>query len=260
MANSPIRELARGGTTLAQLRRAMAATAQVIGVEGQALFPALCHSCGQAAAQAVPITRSFLLYVEGSGDSSNETQPLVETLAIPLCQACQTQRGSMQQGPPPWLPVQRIFSQPTGPAGLVVIAISCLFFKDALLEFRLFPLLLGLLPLGVGLSLILPAWKKTRYMALAKPTAIDQNFDFTPILSLPYEPAWRAYYFALPEVANRFQQANQHQLWDAHGQAAKEAAKERKVQEARSFRKVGLILIPIVLWYLWDEFFSDLLR
>ena len=262
-----LRALAKGGTTLEQLRAAIvnaAPDANLILLQtanDHLHFPPLCPNCEKPAASKLKIERVFLLYVYKSDDSPNETVPVINTLEVPFCNECQQQQRAQQVRPGPWTPLKRIVSESEGFAGMVVIAISFLFLSAALKSFTLTPLLLAFLPLSVGYFLLRPVWKKSKHMSLPKPTAVDLAFDFTPCLSLEFEPAWRAFQFRSQSYAEAFRQANSHQLWNPLSSAAKSAAKKRNQVSSKSAWIIGSILLACVLYLIWRDglvqFLSD---
>ena len=254
-----LRALANGGTTLEQLRAAILKAppeANIVLLESPdetLLFPPVCPNCGKPATSNLHMERVFLFYVYRGGDAKNETVPCISTLDVPFCNDCLEQQRTHQTEPSRWTPIKRIFSEAEGFAGLVVIAISCLFLAEVLKRFSLIPLLLACLPLSVGYFLIWPVWQKSKYMSLAKPTNIDLAFDFTPFLSLDFEPAWRAFQFRSQSYAEAFRQANIHQLWNPKSPEAKSASRKRKRALNKSNWIVGAIVLAIVLYMIWQE-------
>ncbi len=263
-----LRALAKGGTTLDQLRAAIfnapPETNLVLlqSLDDSLRFPPICPNCEKPASSRLKIERVFLFYVYKSDDSPNETVPSINTLEVPFCNECQQQQRARQTLPSPWTPLKRILSESEGFAGLVVIAISFLFLSAALKSFTLTPLLLACLPLSIGYFLLRPVWKKSEHMSLPKPTTIDLAFDFTPFVSLEFEPAWRAFQFRSQSYAEAFRQANSHQLWNPQSPAAKSAAKKRNRVSHKSAWIMGAILLAFVLYMIWKDglvnFLSDL--
>lgn len=263
-----IRALANGGTTLEQLRAAIfkappeANLVLLQSLDETVVFPPVCPNCAKPATSNLHMERVFLFYVYRGSEAKNETVPSINTLDVPFCNGCLQQQRAHQTEPSPWTPIKRIFSEAEGFAGLVVIAISYLFLAEALKRFSLFPLLLACLPLSVGYFLIRRVWQKSKHMSLTKPTNIDLAFDFTPFLSLDFEPAWRAFQFRSQSYAEAFRQANIHQLWNPKSPEAKSASSKRKRALNKSNWIVGAILLAIVLYMIWQEglvnFLSDL--
>jgi hypothetical protein len=258
-----IRALASGGTTIEDLRNAVLAAAPEANLvllrykEGKLRFPPSCPNCGQVANSRLKIERPFLIYVYNSGDSGNYTEPSIDVLEVPFCATCVRRQDTEQVAPGPWTPVKRIFSEAEGFAGLAVIGISGLFFSSALRTVSLFPLLLGCLPLMIGIWLIRPVWKKSHYMSLPQPTNIDMAVDFTPTLGMAHEPGWRAFQFRSGEYAEQFQAANARLLWSPHSEEARSAAELRQKDQAKSNLIAWVFGGAVLLWILWVEVLKD---
>lgn len=267
-ASFDLRALAKSGITVEQLRAAIrnappeAKLVLVQSPDDTLRFPPLCPNCGKPATSTLHLERVFLFYVYRGDDSKNETVPTINTLEVPFCEDCQQQHRSRQIEPSPWTPLLRIISEAEGFAGLVVIAISFLFLQAAIKQFSLIPLLLACLPLSVGYFLIRPVWQKSKHLSLPKPTDIELAIDFTPFVSLEYEPAWRAFQFRSQSYAEAFRLANNNQQWNPHGSEAKSASKKRKQASNKSTWIVGAVLLAFVIYMIWDEglvnFLSDL--
>lgn len=194
------------------------------------------------------LERTFIFYVHGEGDSSSHTIPCIDWFEVPFCEACAQLDASQRVPPSPWTPLLRIVSEGQGFAGLVVIAISGLFFSEALKRLALVPLVMGCFPLLIGLGLIRPIWRRSQYMSLPRPSEVGLAFDFTPLLSLDHEPAWRAFYFRSPLYAAQFGQLNAAQIWDPQGPAAEAAAVQRKQDDKRGTWFAAAIVAALVLW------------
>ena len=86
--------------------------------------------------------------------------------------------------------------------------------------------------------------------------------DFTPVLSLDYEPHWRAFLFRSPRYAALFRQINGPELWDPKSNQAKSAAAQRRKESNRSTWITGAIMLAIMAALIWyegpAEFFSSL--
>jgi hypothetical protein len=258
-----IRALARGSTTLEGLRSAVLEAGPEANLallrydDGKLSFPMVCPNCGSVADSRLRIKRPFLIYVYNTGDSGNYIEPSIEVLEVPFCESCVRRHGAEQTTPGPWTPLKRILSESEGFAGLVAVAISSLFFSSAIAPFRLAPLILGSLPLMIGLWLIRRVWKKSDHMSLPQPTSVDSTFDFTPYLGLAHEPPWRAFQFRSAEYAEKFRSANAERLWSPHGDEAKSAAALRAKDEEKSNRIAWLFGGVLLLWFLWSEVLKD---
>ena len=258
-----IRALASGGTTHDALRNAVLAAKPEANLvllrfkAGNPRFPPSCPNCGQVANSRLKIERPFLIHVYKSGDSGNYTEPSIDVLEVPFCAACVGLQCSAQTAPGPWTPVKRIFSEAEGCAGLVVVGISGLFFSSAVQSLSIFPLLLGCLPLMIGIWLIRPVWKNSYYMSLPQPTNIDMAIDFTPNLGLAHEAGWRAFQIRSGEYAEQFRSANARQLWSPHSVEARSAAELRAKDRTKSKLIAWVIGAALLLWILWVEVLKD---
>lgn len=96
-------------------------------------------------------------------------------------------------------------SDANGFASLVVMATAGLLLRSAVTRLSLFPLLLAAMPLSVGFWLLRSTWQRSRHMSVPKPTGVDLAVDFTPSISLPFEPHWRAFHFRSRHYASREQ-------------------------------------------------------
>lgn len=225
-----IRELAGGGTTLEGVRSAVLAAGPEANLvmlrydDGKLSFPPICPNCGSAANSKLRIERPFLIYVYNSGDSGNYTESTIQVMDVPFCGTCIRRQSAERVMPGPWTFVKRIFSESQGFAGLVAIAISGLFFSDAVTRFRLAPLIMGSVPLMIGIWLIRPVWKKSYHMSLPRPTNVDLAIDFTPYLGLAHELGWRAFQLRSAKYAEQFRVANAERVWNPQGAEAKSAA------------------------------------
>ncbi len=262
-----LRALAKSNITIEQLRSAIRKAppeANLVLLQSQdetLRFPPVCPNCGKPATSTLHIERVFLFYVYRGSDSKNETVPTINTLEVPFCNDCQQQHRAQQVEPSPWTPLLRIVSEAEGFAGIFVIAISFLFLQAAIRQFSLTPLLIASLPLSVGYFLIRPVWQKSRHLSLPKPTNIDLAIDFTPFVSLEFEPAWRAFQFRSQSYAEAFRLANNDQQWNPRGPEAKSASKKRKRTSNKSMWIIGAILLAFLVYAIWDEglvnFLSD---
>ncbi len=254
-----IRSAAKASLTLEQLRSELFRAPQssnllfVRSDRKRPVFPALCPNCESPANTSIAVERIFILWLRSDDDTPNDTLPLVDSFTVPFCQNCKNLYNTQQKPPDAFTPLRRILSDPKGFAGLVVIAIACLFFKDALSSLRLFPFVLGCFPVAIGFSLILPVWKKSRHMSLPQPTPVDLAIDFTPALSLEYEPDWRAFQFRSQIYAAHFHSANSTEVWNPKSAEAKFAAKQRRKDSTRSSWIFGLIALALVLYFIWQE-------
>lgn len=254
-----IRALANGGTTHDDLRNAVLGAAQEANLvllrydDGALNFPPSCPNCGQRADSKLILVRPFLIYVYSTGDSGNYTEPSIDVLEVPFCAACAGRQRSEQVAPDSWMPIKRIFSESEGFAGLVVIAISGLFFSTALTRLSLVPLFMGCFPLMIGIWMIRPVWKKSQYMSLPQPTNIDLAFDFTPNLGQAHEPAWRAFQLRSHEYAEQFRSMNSRLLWSEHSPQATSAAALRAKDRAKSNLLAWIFGGVILLWFIWSE-------
>ncbi|MCX6613956.1 MAG: hypothetical protein NTW74_24315, partial [Acidobacteria bacterium] len=225
-------------------------------------FPAVCPNCEAVASGTFTIERPFILLVYGDDDTPNDSLPVVDSYSVPVCKNCLQQHRTQQLPLSPFLPLKRVLSGPQGFAGLVVIAISGLFFKEALIHLRLVPFVLGCFPLFIGLGLIRPVWRKSQFMTIPQPTPTDLAVDFTPCLSLDYEPNWRAFHFRSHSYATLFRQANNSELWDPKSPEAISAAAQRRTATNRSAWAAGAIVLAIIAALIWYEgpvaFFSSL--
>jgi|GEM_PF-1645230 len=263
-----IRSLASGGTTIEDLRRQVFDASSSINLillrcdQQPPTFPAICPNCEAPSTQSLTIKRSFIFLIYSDGDSPNDSLSVVDTYTIPICSNCLQQHKTQQLPLSHFLPLKRILSGSQGFAGLVVIAISGLFFKEALNHLRLFPFVLGCFPLLIGLGLIRPVWRKSQHMTIPQPTPTDLAVDFTPALSLDYEPNWRSFYFRSQLYAAHFRQANNSELWDPKSHEAKSAAAQRRKATNRSSWIVGAVLLAILAALIWFEgpvsFFTSL--
>lgn len=247
-----IRELARGGTTVEEMRRAVyeAPVVMVRLDRGGVRFPAVCPNCGAAAGARIRMERAFLFHVDSGDDTPNSTVQSIDVYDVPFCERCVGQHRGEVTAPSPWTPLKRVMSEADGFAALVVMGISLLFFKDALLRLKVVPMLLGCVPLGTGLWLVRKPWKNSRHMTLPKPTSVDSAVDFTPPLWLEFEPAWCAFEFRSEAYAELFRQANEGQLWSRQSREARGAAAQRKEKSFRTNLIVGAVVLAIVVWML----------
>lgn len=257
-----LRRMAVEGCRPSEVRRALRAVQsdpRVVLLYGIPVFPKICPNCGRMAAITLRMERSFLILSDDDSDTEESRYPVLEHFDVPFCESCLAERQRGQIALSPWVPVRRLFSKPNGFAGLVVIAISGMFFKDALFEFRLFPLLLGMLPLSIGIWLIRPVWKNSYYMTVAKPTKVELALDFTPSLGLAHEPGWRAFVFESASYAEQFRNLNEAQLWNTHSPAAARAAALRRRDSNKTNWIVGVIVAAVLLWTVWSEWIAPLL-
>ncbi|WP_031500258.1 hypothetical protein [Bryobacter aggregatus] len=258
-----IRSLATTGNTRGDLRRAIRSAppeANLVLLTGTPRFLPICPNCEARATHTLHVERPFLFHIPADDETPSSSESTIDAFEIPFCDRCLQQQRSSIVAQSPWLPLRRIFSESHGPAGVVVMAISLLFFIQTLKHFSLVPLLLGCIPLAIGLSLLIPVWRKSAYMAVPAPTEVDQAVDFTPILSLEFEPAWRAYLFRSSNYASQFRAANESQVWDLKSKAAAAAAAARRKKTNRTNWIIGTILGVFCLWMLWDEVISPWLR
>lgn len=257
MPSSPgdfsLRNFATGNSTVEQVRQALtqAPANQLLRLQNSGTpvqFPAICPNCEQPAHRPLRLERAFILYVYQGSDSPNYTVPCIDAFDVHFCEACARQHAGQTVSPSPWTPLLRIMSDGQGFGGLVVIAISGLFFSEALKRLTLVPFFMGCFPLFIGLALIRPIWQRSRHMSLPRPTEVSLAFDFTPVLSLDHEPSWRAFYFRSPLYAAQFRQLNAAQLWDPQSPAAKSAATQRRKDSNSNTWIVGSIVAALVLW------------
>lgn len=257
---SLIRDLANGGTTLEMLRRAIYQTppeANLVLIQSlppAIRFPPFCANCGQPAASTLRIERAFLLHVDSGSDTPNETVQCINEFQVPFCTACLAQQSAQQVPPNPWTPVWRILHDGQGLGGLIVLAVGLFFFKEAARKLSLVLLVFSALPLSTAYWLLRTVWTRSAHMSVPKPTQLDMAVDFTPFLSLDYEPAWLAFQFRSPEYAARFKEANAGMLWNPNSTVAKAAAAQRHRESTRNTWIVGTIVALILLWALWDEY------
>lgn len=219
-------------------------------------FPPSCPNCGSPANRPVRIERSFEIYFAYDDDTPNRTERHVDEFSPLFCESCAHNRKSQMLPLSPLIPIRRILSEAEGFAGVVVIAVGCMLIPSILDGRSLFPLGLACLPWATGFSLVRPVWKRSRHMTVPKPTEIDLSFDFTPPLSLPHEPPWRAFQLRLPSYAAQFEQANADQLWDPQGDEAQSARAQRRAERSKSNIIVGVIVVALLLWALWDQVLS----
>ena len=258
-----IRSLAGGGTTLEALRTAVIhappeSNLVFVRTQGDAIrFPSACPNCGLPASSTMRIERAFLFHVEHDSETPNETVQAIDAFDVPFCGACLDRQQAERRAPSPWMPLRRILSHSEGFAGLVVIAIAMMFVSAAVRERRVFPLVLGSLPLAIGFWLLRGTWKRSRHMSLAKPTSVDLAVDFTPSIALPFEPYWRAFHFRAPQYAALFRQVNAGKLWDPRSPEARDAAAKRRRESSRTNLIVGAIVVAVLLWTLWQEVVSQ---
>jgi len=255
--------MATGGASIRGIRQAVKQAMpdpNLVLVQATPAFPRICLNCEKPASVTLKLGKSFLVDSEHDSDSVADTFPIVESFEVFICPSCLAQRSGELTQPSPWLPIRRLMSHANGFAGLVVIAISSLFFKEAFFPFKLAPLIMGLLPLSIGIWLIRPVWQNSLHLILPKPTLIDRAIEFTPALNLDHEPYWRAYQFRSTSYADSFRQANIHHLWDTKSPDAQRAAKLRKAESNRSNWIVGIIVGLVLAWSLWSELISPFLN
>lgn len=263
-----IRALATGGIGIEELRREIFNAAKLTNIillrgDRQAPhFPTICPNCEAPATTTLTIERPFIYWIHSNSDTPNSTLPIIDSYKIPFCGNCLNQHQSLQVRPSQLTPIRRIFSDSQGFGGLVVMGVSGLFFKEALIHLRLFPFFLGCFPLLIGFSLIRPVWRKSKYLAIPQPTPVDLAIDFTPSLSLEYEPHWRAFQFRSQLYAAHFREANSSELWNPKCHEANSAAAQRHSESNRSTWIVGAIVLSIIAGLIWYEgpiaFFSGL--
>ncbi len=205
-------------------------------------FPSVCPNCHSPAVRALRLERTFTIYDPSGDDTPNSTVHSIDAFDVPFCDSCIHRQFSQRTGHSPWLPLRRILSEANGFAGLVVLAISGLFFQAALQEWRIAPVLLGCLPLATAYWLISTTWRNSQHMAIPTPTAVESAIDFTPVLSLSYEPAWRAFQFRSPVYANLFREANRDRLWNPASPGARSSARLRERESTRTNLIVGAIV------------------
>lgn len=257
-----IRPLAGGGTTQAQLRRAVLAAAQnptLVLTELQAVgvhFPPVCPNCGQPATTPLRIERAFLIHVPSDDDTPNDTLQSIDRFDIPFCDACVHQHLAQRVSPSPWTPLKRVLSGANGFAGLFVMGIALLFLRAALERLSWVPLALAALPLAIGFWLIRTTWNKSRHLSVAQPTDVDLAVDFTPPLALEFEPSWRAFLFRSPLYAQMFSRQNLNTLWNPNSMEAQTAAVQRRQRSSKSNWIVGIVLAIGLLWAIWDDFLA----
>ncbi|MDQ6759172.1 MAG: hypothetical protein M3Z32_04805 [Acidobacteriota bacterium] len=109
---------------------------------------------------------------------------------------------------------------------------------------------------ATGFWLLRSTWTKSRYLGVDEATSVDLAVDFTQLVSLPFEPAWRAFQFQSEEYAILFHQANVQQLWSPRSAEARLAADQRRGYSFRSNLVIGAVVLAIFCWSLWQEIFS----
>jgi hypothetical protein len=254
-----IRAMAQGGTTLENLRRIVAeapAETNLVLLRAQSdavRFPPFCPNCDAPASAPLRIERAFRLYVPQPEDAPNQTRLSIDRFDIPFCGACLDRHRSTHTSPPPWTPLVRLLSEGEGLGGAVVIGIGVWFVLTGLGRMSLVPILMGCFPLLVGLWLLRGTWKRSRHMSVPKPTEVDAAVDFSPVLSLPFEPPWRAFQFRSARYAARFREANTAELWTPTGAEAQAASTARSRQSFKTNLVVGAIVVAILLWTLWQK-------
>ena len=255
-----IRSLADAGTTLEALRQAVmqapAGTNLILLQDGTVHFPAVCPNCGQPAAATLRIERGFLFHVQSGDDTPNDSAQSVDEYDVPFCDACLERQRSEQVPLSAWTPVRRILSEAEGLAGVAVMGIALMFFTAAVQTLSLFPLVLGCFPFGIGFWLARSTWNKSRHMSVPKPTGVDLAVDFTPLIALAFEPAWRAFHFRSQRYAELFRQANLVGLWNPRSVEAQSAAAKRNKDSFRMNLIVGTVVAAVLLWSLWSEVLS----
>ena len=257
-----IRPLANAGTTLYQLRRAVldappTANLVLLRLSDSAVhFPPVCPNCEQPAASTLRVERAFLIHVQNDDDTPNDTLQCIDACDVPFCEVCLRQHRAQLTPASPWTPLRRILSHANGFAGVVVMGIALLFLNSALKRLSLFPLLLATLPLTIGFWLLRSAWLRSRHMSVSQPTSVDLAFDFTPSLSLPFEPQWRAFQFRSAHYATLFRQANIAELWNPKSMEAQSAAAQRQQHSSKSTLVIGVVLGLFLLWTIWDDYLA----
>ncbi len=224
--------------------------------DGTVHFPPVCPNCEQPAASTLRIERAFLFHVQSADDTPNDTVQSIDAFDVPFCDACVNQHRSQQRPPSSWTPLRRIFSEAEGFAGLVVMAIAFMFVASGLKSLSLVAFLLAILPFSIGFWLLRSTWTKSRYLGLAEATRVDLAVDFTPFISLEFEPAWRAFQFRSQLYAILFRQANVQQLWSPRSAEARLVDDKRQGHAFRSNLVIGAVVLAIFCWSLWQEIFS----
>lgn len=230
-----IRSLANHGTELERLRHAIlqapAHSNMVLLLQRgpeSVHFPFVCVCCEQPASSTLRIERLFLFFVENGGEGAHSTRQSIDAFDVPFCNACVQRQRVEQTASSPWTPLLRILSEAEGLAGIVVMAIALLFVARAISYLDITLLVFAILPASTGYWLMQGPWKRSRYMSLPEPTNVDLAVDFTPILSLAFEPAWQGFQFRSARYAALFREANSARKWNPQSVEAQSAATLRR--------------------------------
>ncbi len=251
-----IRHAEERQVTIADLRKGAAVEdpAVVLVRDAGLRFPALCPNCGSTATSPLRVERAFSIYSADGEDST--TNNIVESFDVPFCDACIRLWEGQREPTSPLTPFKRIFAEGEGAGGGIVAFVGLFFLKEAIFKLSLIVLAFSVLPLVVGFWLMRSTYRRNRHIGVPRPTEVDLAVHFTPDLALSYEPSWRAFQFRSAEYAGAFRKLNEEIVWDLHGGQAREAGAKRKETSFRNNLIFGSVVVLVVLYGLWREFFG----
>jgi hypothetical protein len=234
-------------------RRVVAAGEQAtVPIEGTPppRFPDTCPACLAHADSWLLIERTQALEV--SDGESHSTDRSVVGHRVAFCRACVARHR--EESPPanPWTPLKRLLGGGEGIAGAFIVGIGLFFVLEALKDLSLLLLLFSLLPLTVGGLLMRQTWRANHHLSVTPETSVIDSVSWTALLSLDYEPAWRAFRFRHAAYAERFRAANAERLWNPRGAEAL-TAKRRRARREHWMKVLGPVVIgALVLWWLFE--------
>ncbi len=217
-------------------------------------FPAVCPNDSTVASQSLRIERAFSVDVSDSDGTS--TANIVDHFDVPFCDACVKLWNAQREPTTPLTPLKRMFAEGEGAGGGIVAFVGLFFLKEAIVKLSLILLAFAALPLFVGYWLMRSTYRRNRHIGVPKPTPVESSIEFTPNLALPYESGWRAFQFRSIDYADAFRKLNEDRLWNPHSGEARAATAQRKENQFRNNLIIGGVVLIVLLYGLWREFFG----